>query len=360
MAFIVLCLSSLVLWPLVISFSEKYPLNVKKVYCALMCFLFVFFIGLRSFNIGTDSPSYAIDFMFSPGLSTSIIKEYFAAKEPLFYSLQSLVRSATASYTIWFSVIAILYMVPCAFFVYRNSDMPYISFIAFISMGYMNFAMAGLRQTIASAFLFFAFDFLKNKKYVRFIVFVLIAAGFHITSLVFLIALFVTKRRIRLWHIISTILVSIFCIVFGKYWLGVAINFVFGESRGYSLDHFGGYSTLVLLILIAFAALLLNDKLTSKKNLKDNNDAFLYKFLLLSIPFQVLAIYQANCFRIAMYFSIFGVLSVIPNTLSVQTDRTIKTLGTSLIIILLLVQAFAFTYWTSNANPYEFYWQMQV
>ena len=356
MAFIVLSASSILIslfFERILSPGKKR----KKIYCALMCILFVFFIGLRSYNIGTDSPGYVASFQNSPTISISTLRDIFSEKEPLFYTLQSLIHSITNSYTLWFLLIAVLYMVPSTIFIYKFSEIPYISFIIFMSMAYMNFVMAGLRQTIAAAFLIISFIFLFERKYIRFFIFVFVASGFHITSLIFLIVLFVSKKRIRIIHVILTAVATVMCVIFGKTWLSMIIEFLFGDTRSYSLNEFGGYSTLALFILVAIAALIFNRNITNKEVENDNADAFFFKFLLFAIPFQTLAVYQANCFRIAMYFSFFGMLIIIPKALIVQKNKTFRMISQVIVVSLLLVQLFALTYWISDVNPYEFFWQ---
>ena len=323
-----------------------------------MCFLFVFFIGLRSSNIGTDSPGYAKSFINAPDLSWDVIKGFFSKKEPFFYFLQSLVRSITESYTVWFLFIAIVYMIPVSCFIYKYSEMPFMSFILFMSMAYMNFAMAGLRQTLATAFLLVSFNFVFKKKFFRFIFLVLLASGFHITSLVFILVMFIRKSKVKAWHIVASILGLFLCLLFGQNLISFIVKFAFGDESYYIKSEFGGYSTLILFVAIVIAALIFNKNIYSSNQDGKNEDAFFLKILLLSLPFQAMAVYQANCFRIAMYFSFFGILTIVPKALSIQQDKTIRIFGIGLTLVLILIQLFFITYNVNDVNPYEFFWQV--
>ena len=119
------------------------------------------------------------------------------------------------------------------------------------------------------------------------------------------------------------------------------------------------FSTFLLLLGIAIAALIFDKSLTNNENeLKDSKYGLYFRLLLIALLFQWLAVYQANCFRIAMYFSIFPVMTIIPNTLYKQKDFGVKTIGTIVVILLLLVQLFCITYHTSGVNPYEFFWEI--
>lgn len=360
MAFVILTASTLLLYPLINLFYPPSKSNrAKKVYCVVMACLFVFFIGLRSRNIGIDSLDYSNSFYKAPKFSWDVFVGFLKQKEFLYHSLQSLVRTFTPYYTVWFCIVAIAYIVPLAIFIYRKSSLPYLSFILFMSMAYMNFAMAGLRQTFATSFLIISFGYLSEKKYIKYIIFVLIATCFHITACVFILCLFLKRDKIGIFDIAFFLLVFAFFVVFGRQLIETALTIVFKDTRSYTTDEYGGISTFALFMVIAVAALVFDKKITEKSIVrKDNQEALLFRLLLVAIPFQWLAIYQANCFRIAMYFSLFPILTIIPNTLSRQRDIVIKSVGTVLTLGLLLFQLFCITYHQSGVNPYEFFWEI--
>ena len=138
----------------------------------------------------------------------------------------------------------------------------------------------------------------------------------------------------------------------------MALSFVFKDTRSYTTDEYGGISTFVLLFVVAFAALLFDKELTEENSQKSNSDdRLMFRLLLIAIPVQWLAIYQANCFRIAMYFSLFPVLTIIPNAICKQKDIVVKSVGKIALLGLLMIQLFVFTYNLSGVNPYEFFWQ---
>lgn len=355
MVFAFFSIISVFLYPILQKIIKKN--KSKHIYCVIMCLLFILLIGFRSSVIGTDTPGYVDAFISASPFSWSLLKEILMNNEFGFYFFQSIVRLFTDSYTVFFLLVSFLFIIPLSVFIYRYSEMPNISYLIFMSMGYLNFSMAGLRQTMAMGLLIVSFLILQKKRYFWSIIICLIASLFHITSLIFLLYLLFTKKRISLLHIFLTILICIMCLIFGQVFLSRVLEIIWGETRNYSFEEFGGYSTLVLLTIVAIFALIFNKQITSAESLTNNEDAYFFKYLLISIPFQLLAIYQANCFRIAMYFSIFPMMTLIPKTLSKQEDKLTKYLGTIFVIILLFVQLFVFTYWTSDVNPYKFFWQ---
>lgn len=345
---------------------NKYKLDYKKLFVSFAGIAFAVFMGFRSVRVGTDTLGYVGAFEESETLSFSFLGNVFREKEPLYYALQALVRTVTDNYTVFFTIIAIFLVFSVCRFIYKYSANPTMSFIAYMSMMYFAFNLAGIRQTIALGILLFAMDAMLEKKPIVAILLVGLASLFHISSLVGIAIIAIYYLPLNAIYIAICAALSLFMYLSGNSFWKRVVEIIWEDSRGYE-EEFGGTSTLILLLLVAAGIAFIAPKIFTRKSKLEKLDeeeqkfirtnAYFYKLLLFSIPFQVLAIYQANAFRVAMIFHIV-ILAVLPNAVRSVKDyreRAILNIG---LIVCFLIQLFVFTYGVADINPYTFFWQV--
>ncbi len=333
----------------------------KTAYCFLIGAALVFISGLRSEWVGTDTHSYVEGFYsFVPGQQS--IFDLSGQREFLFYLYRNIVRSLTGSYAIFLFLPALFYIWTVCRFINRHSSSPVISFLLFLSMGYYSFSMAGIRQTIAIGFLILATEFLLERKFLRCGLLILVAAGFHITSLVYLLVILLYFLPLNKWFI------GMIALLTGVTWIGgerlvfFLVEMIWGDSRSYKQE-FGGISTLLLLLVVSVATLLLYRPLWKYRDSRKaaplpemEGDLLFTKMLLFSVPFQLMAVYQANAFRIAMLFH-FPMIVLLPNVIAAQEDFRSRVFAKLFVVFCLLYQLFFITYFTAGVLPYSFFWQ---
>lgn len=71
-------------------------------------------------------------------------------------------------------------------FIYKYSTNVYLSVFLFLTLGFYGFSLTAFRQSIAIAICLWAYDYIKKKKVVPFVLITLLAASFHQTAIVFL------------------------------------------------------------------------------------------------------------------------------------------------------------------------------
>lgn len=345
---------------------QKYKFNYKKVSIVIIGIAFTIFMGFRSERVGTDTLSYINGFKRSPKFSFSFMQEAFSEKEGLYHTFKSFVRLFTDNYTIYFTIIAIFFMAVVCRFIYKYSDNPTMSFICFMSMVYFCFSLAGIRQTIALGFLLLAMDSMIEKKPIRAIILVGIASLFHISSLIGVFIIIIYYLPLNFTYIAVCGVLSAFMFISGNSFWKKIVDLIWEDSRVYK-EEFGGTSMLVVLILIVLGvAFIAPGIFTRKNNLQQfdtvtqnfiTTNAYFYRLFLFSIPFQVLAIYQANAFRVAMIFHIVMIV-LLPNAVKMLKNQQERIIITIVLIGCFLVQLFVFNYDSADINPYTFFWQV--
>lgn len=345
---------------------QKYNFDYKKFFVTIIGIAMFIFMAFRSSRVGTDTLGYINSFKKASRFSFSNTIEIFKEKEPFYNLFESIVRTFTDNYTVFFIIISIFVMLSVCRFIYKYSSNPTMSFIAYMSMAYFAFNLAGIRQTIAIGLLLYAMDAMLEKKTLKALVLVGVASLFHISSLIGIFIIIIYFLPLNFFYVAVCTAASIFMYVSGNTFWKKVVEIVWSDERRYK-EEFGGTSTLVLLILIvvgvAFIAPVLFTNKHKIKKLSDEEQSFIsinsyfYKILLFSIPFQVLAIHQANAFRVAMIFHIV-MLALLPNSVTALKKQSERALINCVLIICLLVQLFVFTYVVADINPYTFFWQV--
>ena len=105
------------------------------------------------------------------------------------------------------------FFVTVTYLINKYSDVPMLSFLALLALGYLTYSFSMIRGMLAYAALIMAFDAAIEEKWKKFIVWTIVGALFHITALLFLLVYFIKKikwtaRRIIIIFILTRIIIS--------------------------------------------------------------------------------------------------------------------------------------------------------
>ena len=156
-------------------------------------FMIVSILWLTSFSFlrtaYNDTYSYIYAFQNSESLTEGFQNGIFTdlTGNPLSELYESVMRSITANYHVYFLIPALL----CSFAVIKlfkkYSVTPSFSLLIFFSIGTYVMYIAALKQCIAMLFLLMALPYAIDKKYVRFYILVFVAVLFHTHAFMFAI-----------------------------------------------------------------------------------------------------------------------------------------------------------------------------
>lgn len=171
----------------------EYNYEISRFAFALSAILLILFAGLRDGTIvGTDSPAYYANYV-SPFWETEpaykFLNLFFSQKLKANYNL----------FLLFLNGISILLM---SKFISRNSIYLVLPFLIFYSDLYIYFNISGFRQAMATSFTCFALYYAVNKNFRSFLFFLICAATFHVSSLVFIFAYFLPRKKLKFKSII--------------------------------------------------------------------------------------------------------------------------------------------------------------
>ena len=168
------------MWAAIFCFRK--PSKSKNLIFILLAFSQLFILMAFRYSIGLDYQMYAFGFnnMQEAGFGTLSYKDWETGFV-IFTKLLGMIPGMDYQwYMIVLSVIAIL---PAAIFIYKNSEMPWLSTILYVNMFVYFMCMNFLRQMIALSLMMLAWHFMKRNKFILYAVIILIASFFHQTAL---------------------------------------------------------------------------------------------------------------------------------------------------------------------------------
>lgn len=273
--------------------------------------IFTLVSGLRSSTVGTDTSNYIyhirswqsiggyIRYPTEPGLSIlSILTSYITKSSTLVLILVALIINGLIVFRLW----------SYRFFISFELSIMYYSLIYYI----MTFS--GIRQWLAISIVFWASKYVFERKYIKYILYIILASLFHNTAIFsigipLIVILFSNYKYHKKKLLISCLVIPLIIItslffieiqfqLFSKYG-NYTSNIIQQEGTGLT-----GWIRLIIAIVIYFG-------LVNQANLSKNDNTFFKKNywvyfigMLLIIP----GYYIANINRLAFYYTIHEVV----------------------------------------------------
>lgn len=323
----------------------------KKAYLIVSSVILILVSGLRSYYIGSgDTFRYAL--MFEQDITMTYNEIIDNVDRDPFYHIFSLFLSKLLGPNFHYVLLVFATIYVSAFdrLISKESPNLLISFIVLFGMNFFNFSMHGVRQGIAIAFVILAYFPLRDRKLLQFLLLVFMATCFHKSAAIFVIAypfcrLGLNKKTIFLYiGLIGILLIS-----------GNDLIRQFAMEVSVYDERFAGYAvtekalSYAGLVQFTLFFLLILGNLKSFQA-QDRDSSILITLLILAMIFQTFAIFIAEMFRVAMYFSIFLVI-LVPRLLKTYPPKA-KTILTVVLCSLLLFYFYSIPY----KLEYDFYW----
>lgn len=205
--------------------------------------------------------------------------------------------------------------------------MPFLSVLIFITFGFMNFYMSGMRQAIALSIILFSFNFIVDRKIWKFIATIVIASLFHVSAIVFFPAYFLISFTFTP-ALAITYIVSLGLIYILRFNIIEFVTQYF--YSGSSITNTGAY-TLMLIVIVSFIAGLLFYKKAVTLNFSNK---IVYNLIAVAGALMIFNTTSNIALRVANYYYIFMLL-FIPAVLKAIDSTIIKNIATVVVVLLL-------------------------
>lgn len=185
----------IMVWALIFCTGKR--TRLKKTMFVGICFAQCFLISAYRYGIGADYSQYAVGFfsMARDGFSVMSYEDW----EIGYILLNKIIGIFTAQPSVFIMVTSFIILTGPAYLVLRYSVNPFMSVFLYVNLYLFYLDMNYLRQAIAMSILCFAYGFLRDKRFWRFLLIVAVAACFHLTVLymipVYLVSLLKVNTR---------------------------------------------------------------------------------------------------------------------------------------------------------------------
>jgi len=320
--------------------------------------LFFILSGFRASNIGNDTVSYLNVFtnLLEPGGFERAMWRYETGYL-LLNKVSALISTNPQIILIVSSGIVMLFF---AKFIYRYSEIPWLSVFLFVTLGFFPATMNIIRMSLAFSIILWAFKFLNEKKLLPFIFVVILASTFHRTSIVFLSAWLFRDTKINTKLTLSVLSSGLFLFLIWPLLLSLIIN-IFPLFSYYLEGQYmkGGIRLASILnLLVSFVILLIG--LLYKDRIKDSRqNQLMLLLILIGTSISIVALRFNLLERVATVFIMFSI-AFLPNLIkSLSNKKNIIILYSAVIVFFFIFRTIIFIY-RPNWNtifPYSFFWQ---
>lgn len=323
----------------------------KKIFCALTGMQWILISGLRGMSVSPDMVSYQRKFNAALKTPWSQLFDNFylvyveeEGKDPGYAVFEKIVQIFTKDFQVFLFIVAVLFFVGLAVWVYKNSTQPLLSMLIFDSFLFSFFALTGTRQTLATLLMvFIGGHFIKERKFWPFLLISLVAFTIHKSSICVFPFYFISQIEISKKYVAGMLCAVPILFVFRNqyfYFLGALVGYEYGE-----LDRGGawGFATMYMAVILTALLLLRYVKLRTPQY------KLYYNALFMGAIFLPLVFVNPAAMRVVQYYSLYLML-LMPSFISCFSKK-LRTPVYAVMVLVLLAVTNVYRY------SFEFFWQ---
>ena len=347
--------------PIVIApFVKNIKINrLRLKYLPLFLFfaIMTFLIMFRDKGIGNDTANYY--YFFKKAAKESLSFSSKDSIEILFRVIMKAISQISNDPRFFIAVMGLSVSV-MMYPTYRRLcvDAP-LTIVLFCSLSTYAMLFSGVRQMLAVGFGMIAYEFVRRKKLIPFILIVVAAVLIHTSAFMLIFMYPLYRARITKKWLLVVIPVMAVLLVFNRQIFAVLGTFI-EQYTDYNAKEVitGAYSTLALFAVFAVFSYLIPDE-----SLMDDETIGLRNFLLLALAIQMFAPLNVVAMRMGYYYMIFIPL-LIPRIIQCSSVRMRRIAMVSSYVML----GFFYIYFFLTAGngsklhtiPYHFFWEYTI
>lgn len=277
-----------------------------------LIFLLIVFVILATTSALRYSTGYDYSYTYAPGfeevLNNPDISLFGHHYEPGYMLLEKMVAFFSSNYQMIFVVTSVLIIGLFCINYAKYSSNVYLSVILFVLLSEYYCSMNFIRQTIAGVIALFAIPFLKKKKFLPYLLIVLVASTFHKSALILIPFFFINLIPL------TKIVFAIYCAVTAVLYFNTEhiINFVTQYwYQGYQLESVHVQATFewpfAVAMLIEFLIVFLG---ASKLTKKDKSNYVYVNYAFFAFFFTLMGTRHSILDRLSVYFEFAFPLSI--------------------------------------------------
>lgn len=326
-----------------------YHKNREKLLKIILSILPMFIlIAFRDELIGADTYGYLREFREMIDKPWSMIF-YQTREEPVFRIFVKLMTYVTKSPLVYQIFCTFLYAIGVVSFLYHlDFDAAWPLFF-FATTGVYTFMFTGTRQCIAMSICLFAYQFIKRKKLIRFLICIALAFCFHRSAVIFIVAYFIFRRKLSVLNVLLYSGITVAAILLLEQiqkWFGQLMNATYEDA-----ETGNGWVFLVFLAVITIAAIVI---IYVNKNRTAEADG-LINVSIISVAIWVLRLFTRDAERPSFFFLFFSVALFGYAVNAVKETRDQRLIKVAAFALCMALYVYRFLTNFSSFIPYHFY-----
>lgn len=287
----------------------------RAVYCVLAALILIFVASVR-LNVSYDYNAYASIYT---NLTFYDISDIMRSREEKGFLLPLYILNLISeNYILCFVYVAIVVYGAVFVYIYRHSDIPWVSAAAFLCFGLFFNSLCFLRQIIAAVVAAYGMKYAVNGQPYKFIIIMLMAGTFHWSALILVPMYFLLRIKPSYTYLgIMAGFVAVFCIFSRKLMLWAVDVFVM--YKGYNVEtsveaSMGLTPAYCIMFGLLFAVcFIFRERLIAKR---EANIVYI-NCLMFTTIFEIFGVKHAILSRFAILFYITPILYLLPDAVVV-------------------------------------------
>ena len=224
-------------------------------------------------------------------------------------------------------------------FIKKNSNDVYLSSLLYILANFYFSYMNIMREAIAIAILLLSYNFLQNKKYIKYSLSVLFSSFFHFSAILSLLNIVLRKIKLKKKSIIIIFIITLVAFLYGKQFFDFLCRYSprlarYNNTAFSETNYFGSFiEFLVYLISFVFGSIILFKYSRNSFNDKDDKINTIFMIMGTAVIFYSLVMKVILFNRFTSYFSIFLIIWL-PNCIEKISDAKARLICKVLVILL--------------------------
>lgn len=225
----------------------------------------------------------------------------------------------TDNYQIMFAAIAFIITAGLMIFLYKNSERPWAGVFCFLTFGVFFNSMNFMRQMIASVILLMTLRYIREKKFFSFLIMVIFASTFHVSSLIFIPFYFILRIRMNRVTLTMFSAVSVVLFIFSYDILEFTTAYVYKGYAGESREALNGTPPVYTIFfgLFFLAAFVVRKELSEK----DPFNNVLLNCLFFVVFFEFMGNHHGILSRFSVLFIIPAFTLLIPRAIELLAEK---------------------------------------
>ena len=346
-------------WPLIVQYIYKYrPLCVgknkinKNKYIILSLIPIFFILAFRGGTMGADTSTYIRQ--FSNSINTPLESIIANSRMEIGYLIFVKLITYITHNPLVYQVICVSFMIYGLYcFLKELETEDALLFVYFYcTLGVFFFMFTGTRQCLAMGICLFSYKFLKQNKYLQFLLCSLLAFYFHKSSVLFITVLFIYNKKV---NIINIVIYIIFAFLIGRNLESVQQWFNDTLDYTYSLEYTGnGMIFLIVLLALSIFSMIMIYNRYGGFNI-NKNTRILMNINFITIVFWLMRLQTRIAERPSYYFIFFSCAFYANALNSIKNNRDRRLYKIIIFSLAMILYIYRLITNFSILIPFEFY-----